>query len=172
IARVHEEASSFNVDEWEDIQATIEADEELALRIQAEEREKYYEAEKARLLTGESSEPRGKEDDELTQEDLQQMMMMVSVEEFYVEALQTGYLDWYKGKKKSKKIFRVAANVFGEFNKGMHQDTPFDMEFENGINVGQRGELDLRMVAAVCQEVMRMFKGKNVAQEESTSYHV
>nr|GEU75545.1 putative reverse transcriptase domain-containing protein [Tanacetum cinerariifolium] len=50
IARVHEEASSFNVDEWEDIQATIEADEELALRIQVEEREKYFEAKKARLL--------------------------------------------------------------------------------------------------------------------------
>ncbi|GJT52201.1 hypothetical protein Tco_0978358 [Tanacetum coccineum] len=30
IARVHEEASSFNIEEWEDIQATIEADEELA----------------------------------------------------------------------------------------------------------------------------------------------
>ncbi|GKB36031.1 hypothetical protein Tco_0880973 [Tanacetum coccineum] len=39
IARVHEEASSFNIEEWEDIQATIEADEELAQRIQAEERE-------------------------------------------------------------------------------------------------------------------------------------
>nr|GEW12621.1 putative ribonuclease H-like domain-containing protein [Tanacetum cinerariifolium] len=50
IARVHEEASSFNVDEWEDIPATIEADEELVLRIQAEEREKYSEAEKASLL--------------------------------------------------------------------------------------------------------------------------
>ncbi|GJY93343.1 hypothetical protein Tco_0509125 [Tanacetum coccineum] len=50
IARVHEEASSFNIEEWEDIQATIEADEELAQRIQAEEREKYSEAEKARLL--------------------------------------------------------------------------------------------------------------------------
>ncbi|GJW01830.1 hypothetical protein Tco_1557081 [Tanacetum coccineum] len=50
IAIVHEEASSFNIEEWEDIQATIEADEELAQRIQAEEREKYYEAEKARLL--------------------------------------------------------------------------------------------------------------------------
>ncbi|GKB23457.1 hypothetical protein Tco_0862858 [Tanacetum coccineum] len=35
IARVHEEASSFNIEEWEDIQATIEADEELAQRIQA-----------------------------------------------------------------------------------------------------------------------------------------
>nr|GEV01532.1 hypothetical protein [Tanacetum cinerariifolium] len=33
IAKVHEEASSFNVEEWEDIQAIIEADEELALRI-------------------------------------------------------------------------------------------------------------------------------------------
>ncbi|GJW84322.1 hypothetical protein Tco_0157467 [Tanacetum coccineum] len=50
ISRVHEEASSFNIEEWEDIQATIEADEELAQRIQAEEREKYFEAEKARLL--------------------------------------------------------------------------------------------------------------------------
>ncbi|GJT59101.1 hypothetical protein Tco_1002634 [Tanacetum coccineum] len=50
IARMHEEAKSFNIEEWEDIQATIEADEELAQRIQAEEREKYSEAEKARLL--------------------------------------------------------------------------------------------------------------------------
>ncbi|GJX90761.1 putative ribonuclease H-like domain-containing protein [Tanacetum coccineum] len=50
IARVHEEASSFNIEEWEDIQATIEADEELAQRIQAKEREKYSKAEKARLL--------------------------------------------------------------------------------------------------------------------------
>ncbi|GJZ68409.1 hypothetical protein Tco_0631649 [Tanacetum coccineum] len=30
IARVHEEASSFNIEEWEDIHATIEVDEELA----------------------------------------------------------------------------------------------------------------------------------------------
>ncbi|GJS00275.1 hypothetical protein Tco_0316783 [Tanacetum coccineum] len=49
-ARVHEVASSFNIEEWEDIQAIIEADEELVQMIQAEEREKYSEAEKARLL--------------------------------------------------------------------------------------------------------------------------
>ncbi|GJT32099.1 ribonuclease H-like domain, reverse transcriptase, RNA-dependent DNA polymerase [Tanacetum coccineum] len=36
--------------ELEDIQATIEADEELAQRIQTEEKEKYSEAEKVRLL--------------------------------------------------------------------------------------------------------------------------
>ncbi|GJW14825.1 hypothetical protein Tco_0018958 [Tanacetum coccineum] len=50
IARVHEEVSSFNIEEWEDIQATIEADEELAQKIQAEEREKYSETKKSRLL--------------------------------------------------------------------------------------------------------------------------
>nr|GEU51252.1 ribonuclease H-like domain-containing protein [Tanacetum cinerariifolium] len=50
IVRVHKEASSFNVEEWEDIQATIEADEELSLRIQAKERKKYSEPKKARLL--------------------------------------------------------------------------------------------------------------------------
>ncbi|GKA50918.1 hypothetical protein Tco_0744114 [Tanacetum coccineum] len=50
IARAHEAASSFNIKEWEDIQARIKADEELAQRLQAEEREKYSEAEKARLL--------------------------------------------------------------------------------------------------------------------------
>ncbi|GJV71505.1 hypothetical protein Tco_1491500 [Tanacetum coccineum] len=51
IAKVHEASSSFNVEEWEDIQARIEADEELAQRFQAEEREKYSEAEQARMLT-------------------------------------------------------------------------------------------------------------------------
>ncbi|GKC28101.1 hypothetical protein Tco_1035395 [Tanacetum coccineum] len=47
---MHEEAKYFNIEEWENIQATIEAGEELAQKIQAEEREKYSEAEKARLL--------------------------------------------------------------------------------------------------------------------------
>ncbi|GJX62278.1 hypothetical protein Tco_0295178 [Tanacetum coccineum] len=50
IARVHEAASSLNVEEWEDIQAKVEADEELAQRLQAEEREMYTKAEQARML--------------------------------------------------------------------------------------------------------------------------
>ncbi|GJU01047.1 hypothetical protein Tco_1111385 [Tanacetum coccineum] len=50
IARVHEAASFFNVKEWEDIQARVEADEELAQRLQAEEREMYNEAKQARML--------------------------------------------------------------------------------------------------------------------------
>ncbi|GJX17684.1 hypothetical protein Tco_0218516 [Tanacetum coccineum] len=50
IARVHESASSFNVEEWEDIKARVEADEELAQKLQVDEREKYYEVEQARML--------------------------------------------------------------------------------------------------------------------------
>nr|GEW93292.1 ribonuclease H-like domain-containing protein [Tanacetum cinerariifolium] len=50
IARVHESASSFNVEEWEDIQAIVKADEELVQRLQAKERETYTKAEQARML--------------------------------------------------------------------------------------------------------------------------
>ncbi|GJV40381.1 hypothetical protein Tco_1418821 [Tanacetum coccineum] len=50
ISRVHEEASTFNAEEWDNIQAQIEADEELAHKLQEEERGKFFEAEKARLL--------------------------------------------------------------------------------------------------------------------------
>nr|GFC65145.1 hypothetical protein [Tanacetum cinerariifolium] len=39
IAKVHETTSSFNIEEWEDIQARVEVDEELAVRLQAKERE-------------------------------------------------------------------------------------------------------------------------------------
>ncbi|GKD96319.1 hypothetical protein Tco_1380216 [Tanacetum coccineum] len=48
IVRVHEATSSFNVEEWEDIQARVKADEELAQRLQAKEREMF--TEQARML--------------------------------------------------------------------------------------------------------------------------
>ncbi|GJV09201.1 hypothetical protein Tco_1346857 [Tanacetum coccineum] len=50
IASIHEEASNFKPEEWDNTQARIEADEELAHRLQAQERERYYEADKAKLL--------------------------------------------------------------------------------------------------------------------------
>ncbi|GKD95391.1 hypothetical protein Tco_1375228, partial [Tanacetum coccineum] len=50
IARVQEEASSFNIEEWDDIQARVKADEEFAQRLKSEEREMYSKAKKARLL--------------------------------------------------------------------------------------------------------------------------
>ncbi|GKC94089.1 hypothetical protein Tco_1159531, partial [Tanacetum coccineum] len=46
IARVQEEANSFNIKEWDDIQARAEADEEFAQRLQSKEIEMYSEAEK------------------------------------------------------------------------------------------------------------------------------
>ncbi|GKC35247.1 hypothetical protein Tco_1047631, partial [Tanacetum coccineum] len=50
IASVHEEASTFKPEELDNIQAQIEADEELAHRLQAQERERYSEADKAKLV--------------------------------------------------------------------------------------------------------------------------
>nr|GEV65858.1 reverse transcriptase domain-containing protein [Tanacetum cinerariifolium] len=51
IVKIHKIASSFNIKEWEEIQARVEADEELVVRLQAEERENYTKAKKARMIT-------------------------------------------------------------------------------------------------------------------------
>ncbi|GJV36325.1 hypothetical protein Tco_1408802, partial [Tanacetum coccineum] len=203
--------STVQRQERADIQATIEADEDLAQRIQAEEREKYSEAEKARLLTelinqrkryfiqqraeerrnkpltqaqqrtymsnyikhigshtlqqlkrlsfdelkalvveieldhegskkqksnealgSVQEQPKEEEETELPQEDLQQMMMVVPVEEVYVEALQVKYpiIDWEVYSEDTRrywKIIRVgnhtkAYQIFAEMMKKFDRD--------------------------------------------------
>ncbi|GJW20581.1 hypothetical protein Tco_0031203 [Tanacetum coccineum] len=49
-AKRKDKASTFKPEEWHNMQAQIEADEELAHRLQAQEREGYSEADKAKLL--------------------------------------------------------------------------------------------------------------------------
>ncbi|GJW98101.1 hypothetical protein Tco_0179909 [Tanacetum coccineum] len=50
MARVHEAAQSFTEEEWENIRARVEADEELYRRLQVEERNKYSEVDQAKIL--------------------------------------------------------------------------------------------------------------------------
>nr|GEY87393.1 hypothetical protein [Tanacetum cinerariifolium] len=50
IARVHEAAQTFIEEEWENIRARVEADEELTQRLQVEERDKYSEVDQAKML--------------------------------------------------------------------------------------------------------------------------
>ncbi|GJS80269.1 hypothetical protein Tco_0730150 [Tanacetum coccineum] len=50
MARVHAAAQSFTEEEWENIRARVEADEELTQRLQAEERNKYSEVDQAKML--------------------------------------------------------------------------------------------------------------------------
>ncbi|GJW60670.1 hypothetical protein Tco_0110005 [Tanacetum coccineum] len=105
IARVHKEASSFNIEEWEDIQATIKADEELSegdktdpeLTIGSSKRVAEVKLDHEGSKKQNTNEASGsvqeqpKEERELTQEDLQQTMIVVPVEEVYVEALHVKY---------------------------------------------------------------------------------
>ncbi|GJV22310.1 hypothetical protein Tco_1371330 [Tanacetum coccineum] len=147
IARVHEEASSFNIEKWEDIQATIEelinqrkryfvqqrAEERRTKPLTQAQRRTYMsnyikhmgshtlqqlkrlsfdelkalfettmirvqtfhpiksegsKKQKTNEVSGLVQEQPEEEEIELSQEDLQQMMMVVPVEEVYVEALQ------------------------------------------------------------------------------------
>ncbi|GJT68264.1 hypothetical protein Tco_1019744 [Tanacetum coccineum] len=50
MARVHATAQSFTEEEWENIKARVEADEELTQGLQAEERNKYSEVDQAKML--------------------------------------------------------------------------------------------------------------------------
>nr|GFD44239.1 hypothetical protein [Tanacetum cinerariifolium] len=50
MARVHEAAQSFTEEEWENIRARVEADEELTQRLQVEERNKYSEVDQVKML--------------------------------------------------------------------------------------------------------------------------
>ncbi|GKB81069.1 putative ribonuclease H-like domain-containing protein [Tanacetum coccineum] len=50
MAKVHQAAQGFKEDEWENIRARVEADEELTQKLQAEEREKYSEVDQAKML--------------------------------------------------------------------------------------------------------------------------
>nr|GEW84602.1 ribonuclease H-like domain-containing protein [Tanacetum cinerariifolium] len=50
IARFHEVAQTFTEEEWENIIVRVKADEELTQRLQAEEREKYSEDDRAKML--------------------------------------------------------------------------------------------------------------------------
>ncbi|GJV02369.1 putative ribonuclease H-like domain-containing protein, partial [Tanacetum coccineum] len=50
MARVHKATQSFTKEEWENIRARVEADEELSKRLQAKERNKYSEVDQAKML--------------------------------------------------------------------------------------------------------------------------
>ncbi|GJU23152.1 hypothetical protein Tco_1156494 [Tanacetum coccineum] len=101
ITRVHKEASTFNAEEWDNIQAQIEADEELAHMLQAQEREDTLKLKRQdyfskRQKIGKGSEPAKELKGELSQEQLQQLMIIVPEDGMNVEALQTKYpiIDW------------------------------------------------------------------------------
>nr|GEZ02839.1 hypothetical protein [Tanacetum cinerariifolium] len=131
-------ALTFTKEEWENIKARVEVDEEETQRLQEVERNTYSEVDQAKMLVGlinkkryfaeqkfeakrkkpmtqaqdakedldqgrskkqkigESSEPRNKDVDELSQEELQQLIIIVPEQEMNVKALQTKYpiIDW------------------------------------------------------------------------------
>ncbi|GKB65019.1 ALP1-like protein isoform X1 [Tanacetum coccineum] len=79
-----------------------------------------------------------------------------------------GYPDWYKGKK-AKKNNRLAAHVNSGFDEHFSGETTFDMGYENEVGLGQNGHVDQKLVAIVCQEMMKMFRGKGVTKKKGAA---
>nr|GEZ13076.1 hypothetical protein [Tanacetum cinerariifolium] len=77
-----------------------------------------------------------------------------------------GYPDKYKGKKE-KKSARITAHVNFGFEEMVSGETLFDLGNKNKIGMGQNGSIDQRLVAAVCSEIMKIFKGKWIADDNN-----
>ncbi|GJZ29196.1 putative RNA-directed DNA polymerase, eukaryota, reverse transcriptase zinc-binding domain protein [Tanacetum coccineum] len=75
-----------------------------------------------------------------------------------------GYPNWYKGKK-AKTQGRIVAHVNSGFDKYFSRDSPFDMRNENEVAMNQNGGFDQKLVVVVCQEMIKMFKGKGIVSE-------
>ncbi|GJW22331.1 hypothetical protein Tco_0032953 [Tanacetum coccineum] len=92
--REEEASKDANIAEWDDVQAMMDVDYELAAKLQAEEQGEISIEERERSELAE--ELRDKEADELSQEELQQMMIIVTEQGMNVEALKTKYpiIDW------------------------------------------------------------------------------
>ncbi|XP_071708952.1 uncharacterized protein [Rutidosis leptorrhynchoides] len=73
---------------------------------------------------------------------------------------RVGYPDWYKGKRNKKKPQRVAAQVHGLENY-MVNETPFYLACENEVHTENKMAVDQRLVAAVCQEMIKMLQNKD-----------
>ncbi|GKD89065.1 hypothetical protein Tco_1364572, partial [Tanacetum coccineum] len=116
--RISRDAKGFTEDEWEDIRERVEADEVLTQKLQVEERHKYSKVDQARMLIGEGSEPAEESKDELSQEQLQQLMIIVPEEGMNVEALQTKYLiiDWEVYTEDSRMYWKIIRVVHKRFN--------------------------------------------------------
>ncbi|GJT92002.1 probable carboxylesterase 2 [Tanacetum coccineum] len=78
----------------------------------------------------------------------------------------TPFNDLYKGKK-AKKSNKLATHVNSGFDEHFHEETPFDVGSENKFGFGQNGGVDKKLAAVVCQEMMKMFKRKNVMEDRN-----
>nr|GEY20070.1 hypothetical protein [Tanacetum cinerariifolium] len=65
----------------------------------------------------------------------------------------------------AKKQGRIAAHVNSGFDEHFTKESPFDMRAENEVAMNSNGGYDQKLVVVVCQEVMKMFKGKGIAYE-------
>nr|GEU84565.1 hypothetical protein [Tanacetum cinerariifolium] len=128
ISKVHETASSVNIEEWEDIRARVEADEELVQRLQTGKREKLsfdeikdlFEITIRRVNTFIPMETevrravpdsKKKKSGELSQEKLQHLMIIVPEERMNIEALQTKY-PTLTGRDDLVKLWSLVQEIF------------------------------------------------------------
>ncbi|GKB73377.1 NSP-interacting kinase 1-like protein, partial [Tanacetum coccineum] len=81
---------------------------------------------------------------------------------------EISYPDWYKGKKGKKQGVKLATQVSSDFDQYLPREAPFQMDYENEV-IGAKVDLDQKLVDVVCQEMMKLIKGKGIDVNEASS---
>nr|GEV36913.1 hypothetical protein [Tanacetum cinerariifolium] len=55
------------------------------------------------------------------------------------------------------------------FDEHFNRDLPFDMGYENEVRMNQGGNEDSKLVAAVYQEMMKLFKGNGIMEDNGSA---
>ncbi|GKE32216.1 hypothetical protein Tco_1451538, partial [Tanacetum coccineum] len=112
--------SSLNIEEWDEIQARVEADEEFAQRLQSQEREMYSEAKKARLLVeliNKKTAWKGSYQCYQYKDDIQ---ARVEADEEFVQRLQSKEREMYSEAEKARLLVELINERKRYFNIGSH----------------------------------------------------
>ncbi|GJT69011.1 hypothetical protein Tco_1028297 [Tanacetum coccineum] len=130
MAQVHQAAQGFTYAEWDDVLARVAADEDLVQQLQAAEakrnkpmtpaQQKDYMSNYIKNQEGEASglgeEQSAEKEKELSEEELQKLLVIVLVEELVIQPLQVKYpiIDWEVYSEDTRRYWRIIRDLVKE----------------------------------------------------------
>ena len=64
----------------------------------------------------------------------------------------------------------MAAQISINLSEFVQRDSPFDLNYDNEVHHENKAELDQKLVAAVCTEMMKMLKDNHVVMGQNVDF--
>ncbi|GJS00193.1 hypothetical protein Tco_0316701 [Tanacetum coccineum] len=129
MAKVHQAAKGFTEDEWENIKARVEANEELTRKLQEEERKKYSEVDQAKMLV-DLVNPRKRFFAQQRAEAMRNKPMTHAQQRTYMSNYIKNQEGGYSIKQLKSLSFEEVKEIFETTMRRVHSFVPMDSELE------------------------------------------